>query len=358
MKQKKTTIHDIAKELNVTASTVSRALKDHPRISQATKNAVSVIAKRLNYQPNSIATALRNGKSSILGVIVPTSDRRFFASAISGIEAVTNKAGYSLIICQSDDLHQKENANIDTLLNIQVDGIIASIAKETTDLSAYNKIISRGVPLILFDRTNDSLDVSAVVSNDYLASYKAVSHLIEQGCRRIMHFAGQQHIEIYKERLRGYKAALEKYDIPLDPDLILERDLILDTEHVLTKGREWGKIILEMDDLPDAIFSASDFAAMGAMMVLKEHNYRIPQDIAVVGFSNDLSTSFIEPALTTIDQYPKKMGMIAAKYFLDQVNTSGTTFTPRKTLINPTLIVRGSSLKIPSKTKTPEEETI
>jgi len=345
MKKKKTTLLDIAKELDITASTVSRALRNHPRISSSTKKAVFEMVEKLNYQPNNIASALRKGKSNIIGVIVPTSDRHFFASVIRGVEEVVRDEGYNLIICQSDEQTVKEQKIIDALLQIQVDGIIASVAKETTDTSHFENIQKRGVPLILYDRASDSLDVNSVVSDDYLGAYKAVSHLIEQGCRRIVHFAGQQHIGIYKDRLQGYLDALKENKIPVDEELIVETDLIDDTDQILKIGREMTLNLLKLAKLPDGIFSSSDFAAMGAIQVLKEQDIRIPEQVALVGYSNDFSTSVIEPALTSIDQHTKQMGNFAARLFLDQVKSQEGEFAPRKTLLNPKLVIRKSSLR-------------
>ncbi|MFH5832857.1 LacI family DNA-binding transcriptional regulator [Halalkalibaculum sp. DA3122] len=345
MKKKKTTIRDIAKELDITASTVSRALRNHPRISSATKEAVWDVAEKLNYQPNNIAAALVKGKSNILGVIVPTSDRSFFASVIRGIEEVIRDEGYNLVICQSDDQFSKEQTNVEALLKIQVDGIIASVAKETTDFEHFKKVKQQGVPLILYDRVNESLDVNAVVTNDYLGSYKAVSHLIEQGCKRIVHFAGKQHINIYQDRLKGYIDAQREHGIPIDNNLIMEEDLIFSMERVVELGQTLAHRMLEMPELPDAVFSASDFAAMGAMQVFKEQGIEIPGDVAFVGYSNDVSGSFIEPGLTTVDQHTKRMGNLAAQLFLEQISESNTEFTPRKTLLNPKLVIRGSSQK-------------
>ncbi|MCW9706572.1 LacI family DNA-binding transcriptional regulator [Fodinibius salsisoli] len=342
MKNKKTTIHDIAEELDITASTVSRALKDHPRISDATKELVVKTADKLDYQPNHIAAALRKGKSNIIGVIIPMADRNFFASIIRGVEEVVNQAGYRVIISQSNDSPEKEKANIKALLESQVDGILASYAKETTEFSHYEEIVNQNVPLILFDRlheTLESLKVSSVVINDYLGAYKATEHLIEQGYKRIAHFSGQQHISIYKERRRGYEEALKRHNIPIDESLIVESNLKLEA------GRELGKEVLSWDKLPDAIFSASDYGAVGAMEVLKNNGIRIPEDIGIVGFLNESFTSFVEPALTTIDQHGEKMGQISAQKFLDHMDGEKNNYAPSKTVLNPELIVRKSSLK-------------
>ncbi|MDX1637418.1 MAG: LacI family DNA-binding transcriptional regulator [Balneolaceae bacterium] len=343
MKKKKTTIIDIARELDVTASTVSRALSNHPRISNATKQAVREMAEKLDYQPNNIAAALRKGKSNIIGALVPTADRSFFASVIRGIEEVVSNQGYNLIICQSNDQSEKEKQNLEALLKIQVDGIIASVAKETTKYEHFEKIIEQEIPLILYDRVSESLDVNAVVSDDYRGSCTAVSHLIEQGCRSIVHFAGEQHMNIYRNRLTGFRDALQDHGLTPDDSLIFEEDLIQPMEQVLDVGRQFARTILEMPKRPDGIFSASDFAALGAMQVLKEHGIKIPDDIAVVGYSNDVSGSFIEPGLSTVDQHTKRMGNLAARLFLEQADGKDPQFTPRKTMLKPKLIVRGSS---------------
>lgn len=342
-KKKKTTITDIAKELNVTPSTVSRALDNHPRISDATKKAVWEMVKKLNYQPNSIASALRKGKSNMIGVIVPTSDRQFFASFIRGVEEIVRDEAYNLMICQSDDQFQKECAGIDTLLNVRVDGIIASVAKETTDISHYEKIKSQGVPLVLYDRVIESLNVNQVMSDDFLGAYRAVTHLIQQGCKKIAHVAGEQHIHIYQTRLNGYLQALRDHHLPVDEELIIESDLIRDTYSILRTGRQIGSVLAGMSQPPDGVFSSSDFAAMGALQVFKEKKIRIPEEIALVGYSNDFSASVIEPGLTSLDQHTIRMGNLAARHFLDQIRTKPEQFTPQKTLLKPELIVRGSS---------------
>ncbi len=343
MKKKKTTIYDIAKHLDVTASTVSRALKNNSRISDATKLLVRETAKKLNYQPNNIAAALRKGKSNVVGIIIPMADRNFFASIIRGIEEIVNDAGYNVIICQSNDSTEKEISNIGTLLESQVDCIMASYAKSTTNFDHYKEIVDRDVPLILFDRLHeslDSLDVDAVVIDDYIGAYKATQHLIDQGCRRIAHFSGPEHVSIYKERKRGYEDALIQNNISLDESLILESDL------KLKAGKDLTETILHWNQLPDAIFSSSDYSAIGAMEVLKYNQVRVPEQVAIVGFSNESFTSFVEPSLSTVDQHSKKIGQYAANLFLDIMKKSKGEHTATKTVLSPELIIRKSSLKL------------
>lgn len=332
------TIHDIARELNITASTVSRALQDHPRISDATKKAVLKAAKKLNYQPNHIAAALRNGRSKIIGIIVPSADRNFFATVVRGIEEVANKARYNVMICQSYDDYDKEVSTIEALLNARVDGIIASFAKGTENFDHFLKVKNKGIPLVLFDRSNPTLDVSHVVIDDFQASFNAVEHLIQQGCKRIAHFNSTRKVSIFKERMRGYKEALEHYGIPFDPSLVVESNLQVED------GRKGMNHLLDLPKPPDAVFSASAFSAMGAMQVLKENGIRIPGEVALVGFSNEPFTSFCDPPLTTIDQQSMRIGNAAAEIFLEQIG-SNETFVPKRIVLTAELIIRESSLK-------------
>jgi LacI family transcriptional regulator len=339
MKKEKTTIHDIAKKLNITASTVSRALNDNPRISDATKKAVQRAAQKLNYHPNQIAAALRNGKSNVIGVIVPTVDRSFFSSVVRGIEEIANQAKYNVMICQSYDDYDKEVATVEALLRSRVDGIIASFAKQTKDFNHFLKAKERGIPVVLFDRSNDELEVSHVVVDDYLGAFKATEHLIQQGCKRIAHFAGVQRISIYKDRLRGYKDALTEHGISFRESLVIESNLQLED------GRHSMLQLLQGNVIPEAVFSASAYGIVGALQVLKEKNIKVPQDVALVGFSNEPYTSFTEPSITTIEQHSLRMGNAAAEIFLEEVIEDEKKFIPQKIVLKPELIIRQSSLR-------------
>lgn len=339
MKKERATIHDIARKLNITASTVSRALNDHPRISTETKKAVQKAALKLNYQPNHIAAALRNGRSNILGIIVPTVDRNFFASVVRGIEEIANGSRYNVMICQTYDNYEKEIATIEALLNARVDGIIASHAKETQNFDHFLKAKERGIPLILFDRSNDELEVSNVVIDDFLGAYKATEHLIQQGCRRIAHFTNTLKISIYKERLRGYKEALMDNGLPYDEALVIGSNLQLED------GRNSMLQLLKLQVIPDAVFSASAYGILGAMQVLKENGFRIPEQVALVGFSNEPFTSVTEPPLTTVDQHSMRIGNAAAGIFLEEMAAEHKKFIPQKIVLKPELIIRDSSLR-------------
>ncbi len=336
---KKTTIHDIAAELNVTASTVSRALKGNPRISDSTRKAVLKTARELNYEPNQIASALRSGRTQLIGMLVPTINRSFFSSIIRGVEEVANSLDYRVIVSQSNEVLENEENAVRAFLNARVDGMIASIGKNTQHFDHYKQVLERGLPLVLFDRTTPQLDTSQVVIDDYQGAYLATSHLIAQGCIKIAHFTTERKIDIYKERYRGYVNALEDHGIAPNEALVFSGNL------QLADGRSHTKTLLQKGEDFDAIFSASDYAVIGAMQVLKENGLKIPEDVALVGFSNEPFTSFTDPPLTTVNQFPIAMGHTAANLFFNALNSEKEEIAPKKAVLQPELIIRASSLK-------------
>ena len=332
------TIHDLAKALNLNASTISRALNDHPKISSETKKAVKQLAVELNYRPNALATSLRKGAAYTVGLIIPRVNRNFFASAIEGIEAVLNKAGYHLIIVQSNESLDKEKECIESLLNARVDGIIISISSETSDLSHLITVQEKKVPLIFFDRIPLNIEAGKVKLNDFMGAYKATEYLITHGYKRIAHLEGPRHLQMYAERKRGYLTALSDYGIVCEESLIIENCLTQE------KGFEAAGRLTSMESGPDAIFSASDYSALGALMFLKENGFSIPGDVAVFGFSNEPFTKLIDPPLSSIEQFPYKMGEAAAQLFLDEVNDKN--YQPRTIEIMPEMMVRKSVIRV------------
>ena len=335
--KKRTTIKDIANVLNISPAAVSKALHDDSRISAKTKEAVRRVAKELNYQPNHLASALRKGKSNLVGVIVPRTNSNFFSSVVEQMEEVLNKAGYNIIITQSNESFEKECKNIDTLLFTQVDGIIASMANETIDLSYYEKIKSKGIPLILFDRGENDLNVDYVGINDYDSSHMIVEHLISKGCKRIAHIGGFRRTRIFNNRIRGYIDAIKKNNLPLDDNLLIESDL------TLKDGRLKMLELLQLKNRPDAIYVASDYAALGALQVLKEQNIKVPNDIRLVGFGNEPFTSLVTPAITSVEQHSSEIGKLAAQTFLTRIKTPSVKQTLNKIILDAELIVRDSS---------------
>ncbi|RSK44421.1 LacI family DNA-binding transcriptional regulator [Hymenobacter perfusus] len=339
----KASITDLAQQLGVSVSTVSRALSDHPGISDATKKKVWKLAKELHYQPNHMAAGLRKGRSNLLGVLVPHIDGHFFTMIVKGIETVASKAGYNIMICQSNEDVAHERKNIETLLSAQVEGILVSMSRTTRDFRHFEKVRKQEIPLVFFDRVLDGLDVSAVVLDDREGGYQSTKHLIKQGCRHIAHFGGPQHLNIYKNRRQGYIDALLEAGLPLQEELIFYCDMTLED------GIRGMQQMLALPTPPDAVFSASDFSVVGALQELKRRKLRVPQDIALVGFSNEMFTSLTEPMLTSVDQRCEQMGQSAVRLFLEMREESSTTFSPRRVVLQPDLLIRESSLLLNGK---------
>ncbi|RCW93344.1 LacI family DNA-binding transcriptional regulator [Winogradskyella arenosi] len=338
MNKKRTTIKDIANALNISPAAVSKALHDDSRISVKTKAAVKRVAKELNYQPNHLASALRRGKSNLVGVVVPRTNSNFFSSVVEQMEAVLDKAGYNIIITQSNESFKKECKNIDTLLYTQVDGIIASMANETVDLSYYEKIKSNGIPLILFDRGENDLNVDYVGINDYDSSHVIVEHLISKGCKRIAHIGGYRRTRIFNNRIKGYIDAITKNNLPIDDSLIIESSLTMED------GRREMTHLLQLENRPDAVYVASDYAALGALQVLNEQGIKVPEDIRLIGFGNEPFTSLVTPSISSIEQHSKDIGRIAAETFLKRVAEPKLKQTLNKIILDAELIIRDSSL--------------
>ena len=335
--KKKTTIKDIANVLNISPAAVSKALHNDSRISDKTKKAVKQVAKNLNYQPNHLASALRKGKSKLVGVIIPRTNSNFFSSVIQNIEEVLNKEGYNIIITQSNESYKKECNNIDTLLFTQVDGIIASMANETINLEYYEKIKSKGIPLILFDRGENDLNVDYIGINDYDSSHLIVEHLVKQGCKRIAHIGGYKHTRIFNNRIRGYIDALKKHNLPLDEELLIESSLTIED------GRQKMIKLLALKDRPDAVYVAGDYAALGALQILKEQHINVPKDIALVGFGDEPFTAMVTPTITTINQHSAEIGKQAAYTFLNHAKKTAIKQTLNKIILDAELIIRDSS---------------
>ncbi|WP_276167847.1 LacI family DNA-binding transcriptional regulator [Zobellia alginiliquefaciens] len=337
--KRRTTLKDIANILKISTAAVSKALQDDSRISSKTKEAVKKVAKELNYQPNHLASALRKGKSNLVGVIVPRTNSNFFSSVVQSMEEVLNKDGYNIIITQSNESYKKECDSIDSLLFTQVDGIIASMANETVNLDYYEKIKSRGIPLILFDRGENDLNVDYIGIDDYASSHMIVEHLVEQGCKRIAHIGGYQRTRIFNNRIRGYKDAIKKHGLPLDGELLSEGSLTQED------GRLQMERLLKLEDRPDAVYIAGDYAALGALQVLKENNIDVPNEIALVGFGNEPFTAMVSPPISSVEQHSTEIGKLAAQTFLEHVKASDIKQTLNKKILDAELIVRDSSNK-------------
>lgn len=335
MKKRATTIHDIAKLLNITASTVSRALNDHPRISDATKKRVKEAAKELNYRPNTIAANLRMGKGNTIGVIVPVINRHFFANIIHGIESVMDPAGYNLIICSSNESLEKEARNLQTLISNRVSGIMVSISAETRNADHFESVFRAGIPVIQFDRAIDGVS-AAVVNDDFQGAYDTVKHLIEAGYRNIAHFAGPAYIVNYNRRLEGYKQALSDHNIPYREEFVFEG--VISRE----KGRNTTEQIIDHYPSIDAIFAASDMSALGALLMLKKRGIPVPEKFGVCGYVNEPFGEYLDPSLTSTEQFGEQIGITAAKELLQCIDAEKKSDI-HKLMIPPKLIIRKSS---------------
>lgn len=304
------TIKDIARELNISPSTVSRALNDHPAISQATKNLVKETASRLNYYPNSIAQSLKQQRSKIIGVIVPEIKHEYFASAISGIEEVAYKAGYALVVSQSNEQMEREQFNVMSMINNRVDGLIASRSQSTTDSAHFKKALEVGIPVIFFNRVCEDVQTIKVVSDDFNGAYQATRHLIERGYQRIAHFAGPKILPACRERLAGFQKALQ------DAGLSCPREWILYGGMHEIDGQRSMEKLLQLKEQPEAILAVNDPVAMGAFTIIKKKGLKIPQDYALVGFSNNSVVALLEPPLTTVDEKPFVLGQKSMELLL------------------------------------------
>ena len=334
------TIHDIARELNLTTATVSRALNDHPRISTETKQLVQEKAKQMNYRRNKLASSLRSGKSHTIGVIIPSAQMNFFGSVVHGIENTASNNGYSIILYQSEETTALEKKAIETFLSARVDGILASIAKETVDFTHFIELKKRSIPLVFFDRTNEELKIPSVVIDDYNGAYLATEHLIKNGYQRIAHVAGPQHIKGFRDRLNGYSDALKANNKPIIKEYIYQGNVSLES------GKEAAGYFLTLNNPPDAVFAVEDFTALGVIKCLKERNIKIPQDFGIIGFANENFDEHITPALSSVDQQTVQMGKEAFNLLMEIIKLKDDKVSVKdetKIVLDPVLFYRESS---------------
>jgi len=332
------TIKDIARELKISPSTVSRALKNHPDISEETKIAVNELAQKLHYQPNAVALSLKQRRSNTIGVIIPEIVHYFFSSVISGIEDVAYDAGFNVIICQSNEKYDREVVNTRTLLANRVDGILVSISKETQQFDHFYNIKENGVPVVFYDRVVPGFEADQVIVDDMDAAYRATRHLIEEGCKRIAHFAGPQNLLIGLLRKEGYLKALHEAGLETRDEWIMEAD------NFETARLAVLKIIDDKTNI-DGIFAVNDTTAIGAMHTLQKKGIKVPGQIAVVGFSDGRLSGITEPALTSVDQHGYEMGTVATEILLNRIMAKNKNYPFETRILNANLIVRGSSVK-------------
>ncbi len=334
-KSSKITIHDLAKELNTTPATVSRALNDNPRISEKTRKRVKALAEKHNYQPNIIASNFRKGRSNTVAVVVPNINRHYFSNAIHGIETELAKADYNVMICQTSNSPETEAKLINSLINHKVSGIIISSNKKSQNTEALQKALDSEIKVVQFDNVLSNIETSCIFNNDFEASKATVLHMLKQGYRRIALFCGRLTSNIYQDRKSGYLAAHEEFGIkPIE-------ELFFHQTNTRKEGEAAAVRILKENINIDAIFSTGDYAVLGASLVLKNAGIKIPQEIGLAGYANEPFTEFVTPSITSFDQNSQEIGKIAAEQILKEIENEETPHL--KTIVQGDLILREST---------------
>ena len=331
------TIKDIARKLNVAASTVSRALRDHPDVSKKTKEKVVKLAEELNYHPNTIAQSLKKGTSKIIGVLVPQVRHYFFAEIMAGIADVAEEKGYNVMICQSNEKYENEVKNVQTLIQQRIAGLLASVSEFTDKFDHFELLKSNGIPLVFFDRAASEVEASRVVVDDYHGAFKATEYLIKKGYKRIAHLAGYNNLEIARNREKGYRDALKKHDLPINEDLIVHTGGLNEED-----GMESFKELYDrLDQKPDAVFAVTDPVAIGAYQVMKKRGIKIPDDVALFGFSDNPDARLIDPPLTTVKQTPYIIGKEAIDLLIKEIENKDRSITHK--ILTTELVIRESA---------------
>ncbi len=329
------TIKDIANELNISPSTVSRALKNHPDISEKTKKLVLSLAEKLKYRPNQLALNLRKKKNNTIGVIIPQIVHYFFSSIISGIDDYASKKGFNVVLTQSNESVVREKNNTFALLEAGIAGFLISRTKETTDFSHFEKVTNYDIPVVFFDRVCPTIKTDKVIINDEYAAFIGVEHLIKTGCKRIIHFKGPENLAISEKRQTGYLEAFRENNLPIDKNLIIMCDNYEDAKKMTQK------ILDEKIDF-DGIFAVNDDTAAGAIETLNLNNVKIPEQVAVMGYSNDLISKIINPKLSSVEQSGYEMGETAAKLLIERLE-SEKYIRPRTEVVSTRLVLREST---------------
>lgn len=332
------TIKDIARKLGVSPSTVSRALKNHPDISENTKNKVQEMAREFSYRPNPIALNLKHKRSNTIGVIIPEIVHYFFSSIISGIGDYAYSQGFNVITTQSNELYDREVNDLNNLIDNRVDGVLMSIAKTTRNYNHLKRVLDQGIPVVFFDRFVDEIPADKVVVDDEKGGYNMVNHLLEQGAERIGFLGTKQQLSIGKNRLQGY------YHAHRDHRLVADEHLIKDCD-TYEKALEVASEMLSWENPPDAFFAVNDETAIGTMEIIKRKNLRIPEDIKVAGFTNSLMSKMSDPKLTTVEQNGYLMGQHAAKMLINRLQGNIEDYSPKTITLDAEIIVRGTTVK-------------
>lgn len=332
------TIKDIAKKLNISIATVSRAFNDKSDISAETKKMILQTAKEMGYRPNPIARKLMQKRTLTIGIVVPEFLNSFFPEVIIGAQEILFEKGYQVLITQSNENFETEQKNVKALEDSMVDGIIISQTSETKNISYFQNLIDSGFPIVFFNRVNSEISCSKILFNDYKWAFFATEHLINQGYKNIYHLKGKESLSLTNDRTNGFLDAHAKHK------LLLKKEQIIATGFTIEDGKRSANKIIESGLLPDAIFAANDPSAIGAMQVFKKRGFKIPEDIAFVGFTESRMGSIIEPALTSVLQPATEIGREAARLLIEQIENP-STFQPQTIVLNGQLNIRESSIK-------------
>ena len=333
------TMKDIARELGVSVATVSRALKDSPRISAAQRERIKAYAREHNFFPNMLAEGLRNSRVrplKIIGVIIPEFNHFYFSSILSGIEAEASSRGYRIMVAQSNEQYDREVRICESFYENKVCGIIVSQAKDTLQYDHFQKLINHGVPLVFYDRICTGVDASRVVVDDYMGAFNAVTHLVATGCRRIAFYGSSMNLEISKNRFNGYKDALLKNGLKVDERFVRRCDNRADAEQITPE-------ILNIEDGPDGFFAVNDDTAIGILYTVKHAGYRVPEDISICGFTNGQRAIACDPMLTTVEQRGHRVGEESAQILMDKVEGFLPLDKIEKRIVRTRLVIRGTT---------------
>jgi LacI family transcriptional regulator len=336
MGNRHTSLKDLAKELKVSISTVSRALKDHPDISREMKEKVKQLALARKYSPNPLAMGLLKQETRMIGVIVPDLVTHFYASIIAGIESYAKEKGYFILLASSNESFEKEKESIENLLKARVEGLLICMSQETVETGHFESLLAENIPLVFFDRVCMQEQVSSVTADNTDASKKITRHFFEQGYRRIAFISGPEQLNISRERLAGYLAGLESCQLPVDADLIEQCNLSHES------ARQAMNRLLNLTTPPDAVFGINDTVAFAAMKEIKRHQLQIPHDIGLVGFTDEFHSTVVDPPLTSITHPTFDMGIEAAKLFFERISSKQS---PKTVTLKTKLVVRESSNK-------------
>jgi len=329
-------IKDIARMLNISIATVSRALHDRYGVNPETKRKVLELAEKLNYRPSSHAIGLLTKRTHTIGLVVPEIDNQFFSEIINGLESVAYQQGYNVMIFQSQNIYEREVKIIDQLIGARVDGVAISIGSTTQDFRHLNMLKELDIPLAMFDRVHDSVFGHKIINDNFDGGYKAGEFLIKSGHQRLAHIAGPDTLKLSRLRLQGFKAALRDAQVELRPEYLVYTTFRLEDSY------QTALDLLRLPEPPDAIFAVSDYEALGVLKAARELNLQIPRDLALIGFSNLSVGPLLEPPLTTISQHSFEMGQVTARILLENIESPVKDYKPQTRIFKPELVVRNS----------------